>query len=108
MGFVIYAMTSFPPETVEHILTDEFFIWFEKEYEFDDLKEFWFSRRADQIILNVETNYRIPARLVYLVSEKEEKELYNILQEYLPYKSFEKKQNFFSVLIDGSYISIDD
>ncbi len=107
LGFVIYAMTNFPPEIVEHILTDEFFIWFEKEYEFDDLKEFWFSKRGNQIILNVETNYRIPARLIYLVDEKEEKDLYNILQEYLPYKQFEKKQNFFSILVDGSYINMD-
>jgi magnesium-transporting ATPase (P-type) len=107
LGFVIYAMTNFSPETVEHVLTDSYLVWFEKEYNFDDLKEFWFSERSGQIVLNVETKYRIPARLVFLVSEKEKEELYGLLSEYIPYKELSKKQNLFSKLIDGEYINLE-
>ncbi len=103
LGFVIYAMVSYPPESIDHIITEDYVVWFEKKYYFEDLEDFWFSKRSDQLILNIETKYNLIARLVYLVNEKEKEDLLKILSLHLPYKEIEK-QNFLSKITDGVYI----
>lgn len=106
LGFVIYAMVTFPPDTINHKITDVNVEWFQKDYDYEDLTDFWFSQRGEQIVLNIDTKYSLPARLVYLVDEKQKKDIYKILSEYLEYKEFKKKQNFFSQIIDGKYIKM--
>ncbi|MCL4392603.1 hypothetical protein M1145_00460 [Patescibacteria group bacterium] len=106
LGFVIYAMTNYPPHEVEHTITDQNVIWFEKTYSYKDLSNFWFSKRGEYTILNIDTKYRIPARLVYIIEDEDIKKIRNILKEYLPYKEFKKKQPKLSQIIDGIYISV--
>ena len=106
LGFVIYAMTNYPPHEVEHTITDQNVIWFEKTYPYKDLSNFWFSKRGEYTILNIDTKYRIPARLVYIIEEEDIKKIRNILKDYLPYKEFKKKQPKLSQIIDGIYISV--
>ena len=106
LGFVIYAMTRYPPQEVEHTITDKYIVWFDKEYPYSDLNNYWFSKREDQLILNVDTQKKIPARLIYLVNEKQKGEIAKILGEYIPYKDMKTKQSRFSKMIDGVYIGI--
>lgn len=106
LGFVIYAMTRYPPQEVEHTITDKYIVWFDKEYPYSDLNNYWFSKREDQLILNVDTQKKIPARLIYLVNEKQKEEIAKILGEYIPYKDMKTKQSRFSKMIDGVYIGI--
>ncbi len=106
LGFIIYAMTNYPPHEVEHTITDQNVIWFDKKYPYKDLQNFWFSKRGEYTILNIDTKYRIPARLVYIINGENMKKINNILKEYLPYKEFKKKQPKVSQIIDGVYISV--
>ena len=106
LGFVIYAMTNYPPHEVEHTITDQNVVWFEKKYLYKDLSNFWFSQRGDYLILNIDTKFRIPARLVYIIDREDLKKIKNILKEYLPYKTFKKKQPKISQMIDGLYVSV--
>ncbi len=106
LGFVIYAMTRYPPQEIEHTITDHHIVWFDREYSYSDLSCYWFSQRDNQLILNIDTQKKIPARLIYLVNEKQKSDISKILGEYLPYKDLKTKQSRFSKMIDGVYIEI--
>ena len=81
-------------------------MWFDKDYQYKDLVNFWFSSRGEQTILNIDTNYKIPARLVLIVDTESKDKIKEILSEYLPYKEFKNRQSRFSKMIDGTYIPI--
>ncbi len=106
LGFVMYVMVRVPPNIIEHTITNKEIMWFDKDYPYKDLVNFWFSKRGDQSILNIDTNYKIPARLVLIVDEESQDKIKTILSEYLPYKEFKNRQSRFSKMIDGTYIPI--
>jgi hypothetical protein len=71
------------------------------------LTEYWYSRKDDQFILNVETELRLPGRFIMLVSDDELQKTHEILSQKLKYKEM-KKQDRISKVTDGVWVDMMD
>lgn len=103
--FVIYVLGTVPPAKTKHMITSIGVDTLEKEYRWDQLDLYWYSRKDNQYVLNIETNMDVPGRLIMLVSKEDVKRTNEILQNYLEYKTV-KKQSKFSKLTEGEWVDI--
>ena len=92
--FVVYVAASIKPEEVDHRITNLGVESLKHRYLWDELEDFWFSRRHGQEILNIETNITYPGRLTLLASTKDKEKIKKILIDYLPYLE-QPKENIF-------------
>lgn len=81
--FVVYVYSTVKPEEIELKITNRGFIYSGKEYRWEELTQFWFTENKGQKILNLATVALIPGRLEILLGDKEEKEIREILSQYL-------------------------
>ncbi|HOU75624.1 MAG TPA: hypothetical protein PK957_00690 [Candidatus Dojkabacteria bacterium] len=108
MIFLTFVMWSVPPELVEHKITTRGVYSIDKMYEFSILNKYWFSYVSGIYLLNIETELRLPARLILLIGDKENvDQIHVILRDLLPYKII-SKQNWVEERMDGIYIPLSD
>jgi len=92
MIFLTFVMWSVPPELVEHKITTRGVYSIDKMYEFSILNKYWFSYVSGIYLLNIETELRLPARLILLIGDKENvDQIHVILRDLLPYKIISKQ-----------------
>ncbi|MDD3661968.1 MAG: hypothetical protein PHG63_02780 [Candidatus Dojkabacteria bacterium] len=83
--FLLYVLGTIPPITVQHMITNKGVETEGGVYAWNSLKNYWFSRRDDQLVLNVDTNMQFPARLIMLVNREQGKKVHELLRERLEY-----------------------
>lgn len=106
--FLTFVMWSVPPELVEHKVTTRGIYSIDRMYEFNILNKYWFSYVSGVYLLNIETELRLPARLILLIGDKQNvDEVHAVLRDWLSYKII-SKQNFIEQKIDGTYIPLSD
>lgn len=104
--FVIYVFGTTKPQIVKHKITARGFDTGGKLYEWFLLKNFYFTKKGKQLMLLVETSLRLPAMLMFLVSEKDKEAIFVLLQEKLLYKDI-RKQGRLEKMNYGEYIPLE-
>ncbi len=102
--FLLYAWGTVPPAELKHVITTEGIESAGTEVEWKNLKGYWFTRKDDQLILNVETDLRLPGRMIMLVSDDEMTRTHQILAPRIKYLD-KRKQDKLSKTIDGVWIN---
>ncbi|MCL5003927.1 MAG: hypothetical protein M1352_01500 [Patescibacteria group bacterium] len=67
LAFVSFVLRTVPPEKINHKITEYGLTSANHNYLWKELKDFWFTRRGDFLVLNVNTNLRFPPRLFMLI-----------------------------------------
>jgi hypothetical protein len=104
--FVIYVLGTTKPQIVKHKITARGFDTGGKLYEWYLLKNFYFTKKGDQLMLLVETSLRFPAMLIFLVDEKDKEAIFVLLQDKLLYKDI-RKQGSLEKINYGEYIPLE-
>lgn len=105
--FLLYVLGTVPPVEVEHLISTIGVETLEKEYKWEELAAYWFSRRDEQLILNIDTKLRIPARVIMLINPADQANIQKILVDRLTYKDF-RKQGKVSKITDGEWLPMDN
>jgi hypothetical protein len=84
--FLTYANATIEPEVLEHKITTQGLSVGGRTYLWEELREFWFVRKGEQALLNVDTVLRFPARLFVVVREGEIEEVKKLLSRYLSFR----------------------
>ena len=80
--FLLYVLQVIPPHNISHKITT-FGINIEGNlYYWQELGRFWFEKKYDQILLNVET-LRFPGRITVVLPEDKKQDVTEILSEVL-------------------------
>lgn len=86
--FLLYVLSTIPPEEVEHKLTNKALYFAGKKYFWDELTRFWFADRFGSFgteLLVVEV-VRAPWRLEMVIHSQDKEKLRKELEERLPYE----------------------
>ncbi|MDD4382153.1 MAG: hypothetical protein PHE21_02305 [Candidatus Dojkabacteria bacterium] len=105
--FLVYVAGTTKPQIVKHTITARGIETGNKLYEWFMLREFFFTKKGDQLMLFVETNLRIPGVLIFLLNEKEKATLFVLLQDKLLYKDI-RKQSRLDKMSYGTYIPLEE
>ncbi len=84
--FVTYVLATVPPEEAEHKVTTEGIVSGGKSYLWTELRDFYFTERWGQKILNVNTKLKFPGRLLILLGSEDEKKIKEEIGKYLSYR----------------------
>jgi hypothetical protein len=84
--FVAYILARVEPEEVEHKITKDGVVSGNHAYLWEELRYFWFAKKAGSEILNIETKLRFPARLIILVDTISIEGVKNVLSKHLPFR----------------------
>ncbi len=80
--FLIYVLSTVPPEETEHRITNKGVVFGEKTYIWETLLRFWFEEKWGQRVLLVDT-MRLPGRLNLLLGKTDEEEVRKTLKTYI-------------------------
>ena len=84
--FVIYVLATIPPEKIEHRITTQGIISNERSYLWDELADFWFMEKQNQLLLTVRTFLRFPRQLNLVVHKDDERVIRDVLVKYIPFR----------------------
>lgn len=104
--FLIYVAGTTKPVDIKHHITAKGIETMNVLYEWYTLESFFFTKKKDQHILVVETNLRMPSRLIILTNKKDLDTIFLLLQDQLLYKDI-KKQSKIDILNIGEYIPLE-
>lgn len=90
LTFVAYVMATTEPREIEHRITNRGVTTGGKNYNWDNLSQFWFSQKWGQKVLHIETSLRFPRHLIFLLGETKQEEVKKILSQYLRSEEPEK------------------
>jgi hypothetical protein len=85
-AFLAYVLNTVPPENVEHQITTQGVVTAGHNYEWKNLKHFFFSKKHNSDILNVATKQNFPSLLMLLIEEKDKDQIKEMLKKYLLFK----------------------
>lgn len=105
LTFLLYALGTFPPPLVSNMITNKGVEASGDVYAWDVMKDFYFSSRDGQILLNIETTLRNPGKIILLVDENQQREVYAFLSPKLMYRDM-RKQARLSIYLDGVWIDM--
>lgn len=83
--FLVYAMSSNPPEEVDIQVTTKGFKVGDAKYLWGECFRFWISDRWGQKLVNVDVA-RLPGRITFLLGEQNEGYVKETISKYLPYE----------------------
>jgi len=89
LTFVVYVMGTIPPENVRHKITTRGIFTGSKNYQWEQLRRFWFGEKYGQKILYVE-NFGFPRVLMMLLGQTDKAKVKAVLSDYLPEETPEK------------------
>lgn len=90
IAFVAYVFSSIPPEDTEHHITTQGITSSEHSYLWDELSDFWFTKRNEQTILHIDTYLNFPRRLIILIGGGDKEEIKGLLAHYIPFREIPK------------------
>jgi hypothetical protein len=110
--FTVYVMQSVPAPDTVYRLTKQGIEIGEGDsieiYSWGQLLDYSYFFKNNTEILYIDTILAVPQRLQILFSQEDRKNINMILEMNLPYKPVPKSQGWFSKLIEGIYIPIND
>jgi len=83
LGFVSYVLASVPPGKIKHRVTNKGIRTGKKLYRWNALGRFWFETKWKQTVLNIESLFGFPGKLVMVMDEKDKKHINETLSKYL-------------------------
>lgn len=83
--FLVYILSTVPPEEVEHRITTKGVVFAGKKYKWDELTRFWFTRRFGNDLLIVESK-QMPNRLEMVVLPADRDKIRHAIENHLPYE----------------------
>ncbi len=104
--FLVYVAGTTKPVDVKHVITARGIETMDVLYEWYVMENFFFSKKKGQYMLIVDTNLRMPSRLILLVNKDDLPTVFLLLQDQLLYKDI-KKQNKLEMLSIGEYIPLE-
>ncbi len=104
--FLIYVLGTTKPKQVSHTITARGIDTGGRLYEWYLLKNFYFTKKDNQVFLFVETFLNFPGALIFLLDEKEQGAIFVLLQEKLLYKDI-RKQDWLDKKNFGNYIPLE-
>ena len=112
IAFALYVSSSVPaPKTLYKITKQGIEIGSNENIEifpWEYLLEYAFYFKEGQEFMYIYTIIGFPKKIQVLYSQEDRKFINMIMELYLPYKKPPKKQGFFSRLVDGMYIPIEE
>lgn len=84
--FVTYVLATVEPEKTKHKITTHGVTTADQTYPWEELGDFWFTKKFDSTVLNINTKARFPGRLFLIIEEAEREKVRKILTEYLPFR----------------------
>ncbi|KUK76134.1 MAG: transmembrane(s)protein [candidate division WS6 bacterium 34_10] len=105
--FLLYVAGTTKPVKITHKITARGIDTGAKLYEWFMLKNFYFTKKDDQILLLVETNLNFPGVLTFLVNDKDKDPIFVLLQDKLLYKDI-RKWKWLDKLSYGEYIPLEE
>jgi hypothetical protein len=106
MLFLIYVLGTTKPQKVTHQITARGVDTGNKLFEWFIMKNFFFTKKNNQLFLIIETKLNIPGALLFLLSEKDKDAIFVLLQDKLLYKDI-RKQGWLEKLNFGEYIPLE-
>ena len=88
--FVYYVLATVPPEQVTHKITTQGVTSAGHAYLWRELTDFWFTKKQEQIVLNIGTKLRFPGRLIILLGEQSAEKIKEVLSPFTPYREIPK------------------
>lgn len=86
--FVGYVLATVPPQEVGNKITSHGLTTAEHSYVWNELADFWFSKKYGEFLLNINTVIGFPGRLTMIVKEYDIEKIKNLLADYLPFREF--------------------
>ena len=90
-GFLQWALNTNPPKITKHAITNRGVRVHGHDYEWEQLKEFWFAEHDGQLVLHVDTKTAYPGRLYLLMGKRDQDKVTEILSHYIPYQQKAKE-----------------
>jgi len=87
LGFFQWVLGTNPPKVTQYIITNRGVKVHGYEYEWGQLKEFWFAEHEGQMVLHIDTKNVYPGRLYLILGKIGKDEITRVLRGYLPYQS---------------------
>ncbi|OGC62719.1 hypothetical protein A2890_00505 [candidate division WWE3 bacterium RIFCSPLOWO2_01_FULL_53_14] len=85
-GFLQWVLSTNPPKVSRHTITNRGIKTHAHDYEWDQLKDFWFAEHAGQLILHIDTKTAFPGRLYLLLGKADRDEVTEVLSRYLSFQ----------------------
>ncbi len=83
--FFIYALSNFPPDEVEHKITNQGITSLGQTHLWDDLGPFWFVEKNGTNLLKIASRRNLLGELTILLGSENRENIRKVLAEYLPY-----------------------
>lgn len=115
MAFALlwFVQGSIEPQEVEHIITTIGIKTFNKLYKWKDIQDFWFSKKDDHILLNldlyIEDNHEseFKKRISLIVNKEEQEYIFDILIKTLDYADKDlASYNIITHITNGEFIDV--
>lgn len=87
--FLIYVLSTVPPEDVEHAITNLGLDSAGHFYRWEELVEFWFEEQWGQGLLVIKP--RIGSRIIVLLGHSDAKKVRELLAEHIPFREAPEK-----------------
>jgi hypothetical protein len=84
--FVAYVYSTVEPEIFENKITTQGVYLGNHTYLWNELTEFWFLKRGDQHLLNIDTGLRFPSRLYVVVEDADVPKVKELLSSHLSFR----------------------
>lgn len=83
LAFLYYVLSTVSPEEVEYRLTNQGIRIGEVNYPWEILYRFWFSKKWEQKILNVEGQVGLGGRLMLMIGKQDPEQVKKVIDKYL-------------------------
>jgi hypothetical protein len=83
--FLIYVLTTVPPDEVEHKITDQGIFFAGRRIAWKNILRFWFTQRFGNDILVLETAM-IPSRVEMVINSQDKEKIAKLLEEKVLYE----------------------
>ena len=90
LAFVAYILSTVPPEIIENELTTQGINSAGHTYIWEELDDFWITKKGNFIILYVDTYVQWPRRLIILLNDHDTEKIKELLARYIPYRELPK------------------
>lgn len=114
-AFLWFIQASVEPPIVEHVISTVGIKSFNKLHKWSDIKLFWFSKKGDVTVLNLDMvnpdkpDSLFSTRLSLIINAQDTEEIFTLLYKYLDYgDATEVGVNFLTDIVYGKHIDIEN
>lgn len=93
IGFVSYILATVPPHEINHKLTTEGINSGGHSYLWQEMSDFWITRKGDEKLIHIDTYLAYPKRVIILVGNADLEQIKQIMIQFIPFREI-PKENF--------------